>query len=81
MWWSPLYRKKKSLDNENLPNYRPVSYLSFVSKTIGKVIAKQFQKFMSELNMYEPMKSANRVTHSPETVILRVHNDALFAMD
>ena len=73
--------KKSSLDSENLTNYRPVSNLAFISKTIERVIAKQFQNHMSEYNMYQPMQSAYRAKHSTETAILRVHNDILMAMD
>ena len=77
---SPLL-KKPSLDKEILGNYRPVSNLNFLSKTIERVVAMKLKDHMSSLGLYEPMQSAYRAKHSTETAILRVHNDILMALD
>ena len=73
--------KKSNLDTENFKNFRPVSNLSFISKVIEKVIAKQVLKHMEENALLEKMQSAYRCGHSTETALLRVHNDILKAVD
>ena len=73
--------KKSTLDPECLSNYRPVSNLTFLSKTLERVIAQRLQQHMSSNNLYEPMQSAYRSKHSVETATLRVHNDILTALD
>ena len=62
-------------------NFRPVSNLSFISKTIERVVAKQLLKHMEENGLTEIFQSAYREYHSTETALLRVQNDILQAMD
>ena len=53
---TPLLRKP-SMDKNVLKNYWPVSYLSFVSKLIEKVMAKQLNDFISQAeisNVHQP---------------------------
>ena len=66
--------KKASLDPESLKDYLPVSNLTFVSKLLERMVAKQLQ-------LYEKHQSAYRKRHSTETASTRVQNDILRAMD
>ena len=73
---SPLL-KKANLDHKNLANYRPISNLEVISKTIEKVVAVRLQKYL-EANQ---LNSAYKPFHSCETAIVRVHNYILVAID
>ena len=73
--------KKTNLDTEQLKNYRPISNLSYVSKLIEKVVAKQITSYMSTNWLDETMQSAYRTNHSTETALIRIHNDILWALD
>ena len=61
--------KKPDLNTEDLKNYRPISNLSYVSKLIEKVVAKQITNYVSTNNLEEPMQSAYRESHSTETAL------------
>ena len=63
---------KQSLDPDVLSNYRPVSNLPQLSKTLEWVVANQL------IDMYQ---YAYRKRHSTETALLRVTNDIKLAMD
>ena len=73
--------KKASLDPESLKNYRPVSNLTFVSKLLERMVAKQLHDHLSQHQLYEKHQSAYRKRHSTETALTRVQNDILRAMD
>ena len=73
--------KKASLDPESLKNYRPVSNLTFVSKLLERIVAKQLRDHLSQHQLYEKHQSAYRKRHSTETALTRVQNDILRAMD
>ena len=64
--------KKRTLDEEILNNYGPVSNLTFVSKIIEKVVASRLNHHLMVNNLQEPFQSAYRVNHSTETAMLRV---------
>ena len=74
---SPLL-KKANLDHEVLANYRPISNLKVISKIVEKVVAVRLQK-ANQLN--KPLQFAYKSFHSCETVLVRVHNDVLVAID
>ena len=65
---TPL-QKKPSLDRNILKNYRPVSNLSFISKLIEKVVAKQLNEFISREGLLNVNQSADKSSHSTETDI------------
>ena len=48
-----LLLKKASLDPESLKNYRPVSNLTFVSKLLERMVAKQRHDQLSQHQLYE----------------------------
>jgi len=67
--------KKPSLNIDELGNYRPVSNLSFLSKTLERVVAAQLRKHLEVNNLQEINQSAYRKHHSTETALLKVHTD------
>lgn len=73
--------KKPGLDVNILQNYRPVSNLSFVSKSLERVVAARLSKHMCDHGLHEVLQSAYKPGHSTETALLRVHNDILTTMD
>ena len=67
--------KKQNLDRNELKNYRPISQLSFISKTLERIVSAQLLDHMSLNLLHEPLQSAYKPGHSTETAILRVKND------
>lgn len=63
--------KKPDLNTEELKNYRPISNLSYISKLIEKVVAKQITEYLSTNNLDETMQSAYRSNYSTETALDR----------
>ena len=64
-----------------LSNYRPVSLLSFLSKLLERVVAKQLVSHLESQSLFVSVQSAYRATHSTETVLLKVLNDILSSVD
>ena len=77
---TPLH-KKPSLNRNSLKNYRPVSNLSFISKLIEKVVAKQLNEFISHKGLLNVNQSAYKSSHSTETALLKIQNDIAFSVD
>lgn len=73
--------KKDGLDVNNYKNYRPVSNLTFLSKLLEKVVAKQLLQHMASYNLSDDLQSAYRSGHSTETALMKVKNDIDTAMD
>ena len=73
--------KKPSLDKNLLKNYRPISNLPFLSKILEEVVLHKLLSHLQENNLSNPFQSAYRAGHSTETVLLRVVNDILSALD
>ena len=69
--------KKPSLDKNLLKNYRPISNLPFLSK----IVLHKLLSHLQEHHLSNPFQLAYRVEHSTETVLLRVVNDILSALD
>ena len=60
---------------------RPVSNVSFLSKVIERVVARQLNSYLTENGLLQRCQSAYRRHHSTETAMLRVLSDALTAAD
>ncbi|KAJ8016190.1 hypothetical protein DPEC_G00004620 [Dallia pectoralis] len=64
--------KKPSLDQSDVNNYRPVSLLSFLSKTLERVVTDQLSSYLSQNNLLDPNQSGFKTGHSTETALLCV---------
>ena len=73
--------KKPSLDKNLLKNYRPISNLHFLSKILEKVVLHKLLSHLQENNLSNPFQSPYRAGYSTETVLLRIVNDILSALD
>ena len=73
--------KKPSLDKNHLKNYRPVSNLPFQSKILEKVLLHKLLSHLQEKTLINPFQSACQAGNSTGTVLLRVVNDILSAVD
>ena len=62
--------KKPNLPSNDLKNYRPVSGLSFISKLVERVVAKQLLEHIHAHNLDNPYQSAYKAGHSTETALL-----------
>ena len=61
--------KKANLDHEVLANYRPISNLKVISKTIEKVVAVRLQKYLEANQLNGPLQSAYKPFHRCETAL------------
>ena len=75
------FLKKPSLDKNPLKNYGPIYNLPFLSKTLEKVVLHKLLSHLQENNLSNPFQSAYRSGYSTETVLLRIVNDILSALD
>ena len=67
--------KKASLPVEDLKNYRPVSGLSFISKLVECVVAKQLVDHIHRLGLDNSYQTAYKSDHSTDTALLSIKND------
>lgn len=72
-----LLLKKSFFDHEHFPNYRPISNLSFISKSTEKVVALRFNEHANDNNLDKLFQSAYKKSHSTNTTLVRVQNDIL----
>ena len=73
--------KKPALDPEDNNNFRPISNLSFLSKTLERIAAVQLDNHLTDNQLYAKMQSAYRKYHSTESALLKVFNDINTAID
>ena len=64
--------KKPTLDSADIWNYRPVSLLSFRSKTLEHAVYNQLSTYLSANTLLDPNPSGFRTVHSTETALLMV---------
>jgi len=69
------------MDAADMANYRPVFNLSFLSKTVERVVADQLNRYLASSGLIRPLQSAYRACHSTETALLRVMSDVFAAAD
>ncbi len=70
-WVMPLL-KKPALNTSLIENYRPVSLLPFIAKTLERVVFNQVSLFLSQNNKLDAKQSGFRSGHSNETALLSV---------
>ena len=59
--------KKTRLDQQILKNYRPVSNISFLSKTLERIVAARLTNYVTTNGLHDPLQSAYKTCHSTET--------------
>jgi len=64
-----------------MPNYRPVSNLSYMSKVLERAVAMRLNDYLVAIDLLPRVQSAYRKRHSTETALLRVWSDILAAAD
>ncbi len=64
--------KKPTLNTSLIENYRHVSLLPFIAKTLERVVFNQVSLFLSQNNKLDAKQSGFRCGHSTETVLLSV---------
>ena len=64
--------KKPNLSSDGLKNYHPVSGLSFISKLVECVVAKQLLKHINVHDLDNPYQSAYKAGQSTETALLSI---------
>ena len=69
------YLKKIGLDISDLPNYRPVTSLTHLSKITERAMLDQLVPFLEEVGVVPHYQSAYRKLHSTETASCKIHDD------
>ena len=77
---SPLL-KKPTLNRDDMKNYRLVSNLSFLSKSLEKDAASRLNSHINSSHTSNDYQSAYRKFRSTETALLKIHNDILSSVD
>ena len=62
--------KKENLDPSVLSNFRRISKLPFLSKSLEKVVLTQFQTFIINNDVYEKFQSGFKLHHSTKQLFL-----------
>ena len=73
--------EKSTLDPDDLISFRPILNLSFLSKTIERVVAVRFNEHVEAYNLLPSRQSAYRAHYSTETAVIDVHNRIVRNMD
>ena len=73
--------KRGNLDVDDPCSYRPISNLSILSKLVERLCFRQLMGHLNRFSLLPTFQSAYREHHSTETVILKLTNDFLSAMD
>ena len=76
-----MWAMKAGSDVGDVKNYRPISGLTFLSKVIEKIVAKQLVDYLDSNNLLPRFQSGFRRCHSTETAILRMLSDIYAAID
>src|SRR5664279_3656978 len=73
--------KKPTLDPVDMASYRPISNLSFLSKTLERLVATRFVQHARAHRLLPSRQSSYRANHSTETAVVSVHNNIVRAID
>ena len=69
--------KNSSRDKSDLSNYRPISNLSFISKTLERVIAAQLNNYLINNNILNKFQSTYTNNKNTETALTHIINNIL----
>ena len=69
--------KNSSRDKSDLSNYRPISNLSFISKTLERVIAAQLNNYLINNNILNKFQNAYTYNKNTETALTHILNNIL----
>ena len=75
---TPLF---KGGDRADLNNYRPISKLPCLAKTLETLVNNQLKPFLSEFSILSPQQSGFRTNHSTISAVTLVKNDIATALD
>ena len=73
--------KKQNLDQNACQNYRPISNLSFLSKTLERLVSLQLLPYFEQAGLLPAAQSGFRGHHSTETTLLSLLSDIYVAID
>ena len=73
--------KKRNLDKDLKPNFRPVSNLSYFSKLLERCVLYQLNQYLDRNKMFSEFQSAYRKLHSCETALTKITDDILRFLD
>jgi len=73
--------KKATLDSKELSSFRPISNLSFVSKTLERLVNRRFTEHTDKQHLLPDTQSAYRQYYSTETALVKLHNDIVITID
>ena len=73
--------KKAGADVSVASNFRPISGITFISKTLERLASKQLIAYLDVNNLWPVNQSAYRCNHSTETVTMDVLANIYAAMD
>lgn len=76
----PIIKDKKA-DVNQLKNYRPISLLSYISKVLEGLAAKQLSNYIVGHNLGNLRQSAYKTGHSVETTLLALQSELLEVLD
>ena len=75
---TPIYKQGSKTD---LDNYRPISVLPVISKILEKHVCKHFIAFLANHHLLYKCQSGFRANHSCETILIKITDEWLEAMD
>ena len=73
----PLHKR----GDKSSSNYRPISLLLILSKTLEHVVSKQLAQHLTDNHLLYPLQSGFRIRHSTATAMLHCTNDWYAALD
>src|SRR6218665_477506 len=73
--------KKPNLDPNACLNYRPISNLSYLSKTLERLVSAQLVPYLEQSGLLPPTQSGFKGHHSTETLLLALLSDIYTAID
>ena len=75
---TPIYKQGSKND---VDNYRPISVLPVISKILEKHVCNHFSSFLITHNLLHKCQSGFRANHSCETILVKITDEWLEAMD